>query len=1283
MQRTLFDVNPKDLGDLAPDVAVAVLREMLWAECYSLGLAVTEADVPFAINDADGGIDGIIRALPAQTKSELLFPPQTSYQVKTGNFNLKGPTEIEELLVRPSSIQARRSAKKKLDDWKYTSDDLSPRVRACFDAGGTFVTLLFGSAAPEEADREGEARLKAFLAGVSDGRYATASIKIWRQTQICGLLKRFPAVAARLLGRYGLPLARHADWAQRADMVRPFVTADPQTAKIELMRKALRDRASGSVHIRVCGEPGIGKTRLVLEATRAPDLQATILYADNPEVLFNGVLPQIEGVADQVELTLVVDECDPEQRTSLSRRFKGRGPNVKVVSIYQDEDEADRSADYRLIEAPSLPDDQIIAIFRQYGISDPDLEPWARECQGSPRVAHVVAANLRINSGQPLSEDGLERVWTRFLAGGEDPSGAIYRHRHLVLSSLALFKRFGYSHHVRDQAYEVHALIVQQLEPGLSRAEFDSIIDTLRARKVLQGEHVLYITPKLFHMRLWMDWWKKYAAALKDRSELPKKLSANMRDWFGEMFEYAKDAPAARELVSSLFGKDGPFRDVQWLKTDEGGRFFFHLSRADPRRGLEFLKRAIATQSVDQLRDFSAGRRSVIWALEGMAVFPELFLDAARMMLRLAEAENETWSNNASGMFADLFSLSWGEAAPTALAPDQRLPVLLEAFSSGESQSLLAIKAFSRALSVHGHARLVGHEWYATRGVRRWLPQTYGELYEAYRLYWRTLKNQLNRLPDKVAREGLKTLLNNARGLCSIPALAGEIADDLGALTRLSVADARDVIETIEEILHYDRKSLEPAVREHLLSLRDRLIGSGFASRLRRYAGMDLLEDKFDDEGKHVDKAAPQLARLAEEAISTPDVLEPELQWLVTQDAKNGYQFGVKLGEIDNQLSSWPAILKAWISSQGENRSDLFVGGYLSAIFRRSPTTWEKIVEQIAREPMVRIFVASVIWRSGMTERVATLLLQLAERRVIEPRSLHIFSYGQTSANVPQGVLSEWLQLLINDRSFFSATAALELLHMSSLNDPGKFRAELLHDAIFNPALFSGEAGGHRETMVEHHWVEVAKRLLKAKPSEALPLARLILENFGNEHSPIDGYWGQSRKLLDEIVGSHPDELWSTVANLIGPPMDSRAFYVTRWLRGADSFSDRRPGALMQFPRPEIWKWLEEDPEKRAHYLSSFAPKEFTVDTWDHSLLRELLVKFGSRPEVRSAVWGNFFTGGWTGPSSLHYEGQTRLLRQLQKIENDPNVLLWLSETIDELERLTTESKIEEEARGF
>ena len=142
----------------------------------------------------------------------------------------------------------------------------------------------------------------------------------------------------------------------------------------------------------------------------------------------------------------------------------------------------------------------------------------------------------------------------------------------------------------------------------------------------------------------------------------------------------------------------------------------------------------------DALLKFESGWRPVIRALEGMAVHQDLFRPSARLLLRLAEAENETWANNATGIFAGLFSMGYGEAAPTSLTPEQRLPVLIEALNEDLRSGRIALRAFENALSTSMTRWADDQPFRFQEQIVRWSPQTYGEIYASYRLYWHTLR---------------------------------------------------------------------------------------------------------------------------------------------------------------------------------------------------------------------------------------------------------------------------------------------------------------------------------------------------------------------------------------------------------------------------------------------------------------------------------------------------------------------------------------------------------------
>jgi hypothetical protein len=1279
MIQNFFEVTPAEVGALGSEPAVAVLREMICAEVINLGLQITDADVPYAVTTSDGGVDAEVRGQPKNAGNGLIFAPLTCYQVKAGDFNVTAatPAKIEELLMTPAAIGERTKAKAKVEDWSHKVGGISPRVQACLDAGGTFVTMLFGNDGVDKDVDATEKAIQEFL-GKIDAKYTGAKVKVWRQSRIATLLRSFPAVSLQIKNLAGFQLISHARWAERNEMQPQYEVGPEQAAVIASIHAALRDDSRGGIHIRMIGEPGIGKTRLTLEALRADDLAPLVLYADKASKV-DGQVAAALYAAKHARIILVVDECGPDQRNELARSFGDIGPTLKIVSIYQDAVESDEADNYRLQMVPRLPDDEIEAILKTYGVDHGGTKGWAEICEGSPRVAHVIGANLRDHPGDPLKSDGVAEVWVRFIAGAQSRDSQEYRRRHLVLSCLALFKRFGWAAPVREGSKQVYDLLVSQLDKNISLADFNDVITQMANRKVLQGDNFLYITPKALHIKLWMDWWSAYGASI-NVNDLVLQLNPAMREWFGEMLEYAAAAPVSKKVVADLLGPEGLYKDSDWLKTKEGGRFFFSLSLADPHGAMRMLERTVGKMSHAELLKFNDGRRNVVWALDNLALYSELFRPAARLLLALALAENETWSNNASGEFTGLFSLGYGEIAPTSLSPDQRLPVLTDALGKGGEAAELAIKAFDTSFALQSISRWGGDQPFRlNERVKRWMPKTNGEWFAAYELYWKTLRGWLPKLSKSLRVKAANTMLSHMRELLRIEMLHDELMSTLEEFAAHPDLDSREIIEDISRILKYETEGLPETIVEKLKSIRDQLIGVTFASRLKRYAGMDLLEDRFDGENE-VDLTAADIKDLAVEAVEKPQELERELKWLVTDEAKNGYRFGFVLSALDTKCELWPMLYGAW-KEAGKSASDYFLGGYLSAVFARDQTKWEEIIREIARLPENAQYIPGLVWRSGMNDSVALLLLEIAKKGGFTPRYFGIFSAGKTTDPISDPVFNQWLEYLLSVGSFESIGTAMNLASMSMMSTR-KLGPEMIEKIISHPGLFVKE-GKRNDVMLTHYWLRLSKKLISQKPDAEIKVLKLLIQNIGNRGAITAHLGPDGDRYLDQLVAKHPREAWQIISPLINPPMDTRGFVITRWLRGDTGFSGRDPGPMRHIPREVIWDWIKSDPDRRAPYVASMAPKDFEPASWKDSIVRALLVEFGEHKSLQDAVYANFFTGGFSGPASAHYEIEKSNLLQIKSQEVDPNALRWLDDAIKATEAHREQAKIEEEARGY
>ena len=77
------------------------------------------------------------------------------------------------------------------------------------------------------------------------------------------------------------------------------------------------------------------------------------------------------------------------------------------------------------------------------------------------------------------------------------------------------------------------------------------------------------------------------------------------------------------------------------------------------------------------------------------------------------------------------------------------------------------------------------------------------------------------------------------------------------------------------------------------------------------------------------------------------------------------------------------------------------------------------------------------------------------------------------------------------------------------------------------------------------------------------------------------------------------------------------------------------------------------------------------------------MVKYGDLEAVRNNLHANFGSGSWSGPASQYFNTKRENALAYRKEETDPNVLRWLNEYIDWLERDIQREKIREERDDY
>jgi hypothetical protein len=1260
-RRTLYTLEPTDLIHLGQDRAVEFLRRLLWAEARSVGLSRHLISVPSCINVGDGGIDALITGA-TNTIQELIPRGTTGFQVKSGDLKPK-------------------ACKKELHIGNDQKKPLKPEIKRLVDGNGTYCLVLFKAL----TDATLRKRREAIVEELRRCKYRNARVRVYSADQLIGFAEQFPSMVSWLRGDLNEGLS-YVSWANRNDMRSPkdFVLDSARDQAIQSIRQRLLNPSGDCPVFHIVGLPGIGKTRMVFDALSPDVFSSSVIYLSADRLKSSTLLPRLQNDSS-LYCIVVVDECDLRSHDEYVRAFAGQGPRLALFTVSNEMKSVPDPA--KLIHIKRLESAGISAIIRAEAPALPTnvVDRLTTFSDGFPRIAVLLATSYAKTgaSSTEISTTGDQTLYDRLIFGEGQPTSPFARLNKKVLMGLALFSKVGFEAELNRESRWLATVV------GVSDDEFREVVVWQKERGVIQGEHYLYVTPFMLKVYLLKQWWETRNFTAESFTEfvndIPKDFRTDILKRFSEQLRYLGASDAGKKFARDILGPQGIYSDGSLLTTDLGGDFFLSLSDVDPEASLERLRSTVGTWSLQKRLSFVAGRRQIVSALERIAVWEELFQEAARLLLLLAEAENESWANNATGLFAGLFSPGQGEVAPSEASPERRFPVLVEALQSDSTTvRRIAYKAARQALEAHYFTRLGGLEDQGLRvAPKMWTPRTWGEIFDAYRRVWTALQVRIPLVPDDEPQEIVSILLRAARGLMRHANLAPMVLETVRKLARQNQDQRKHVLATVSEILHFDKDELDPSAVHGLEELTAELTGTSYHDMLIRYVGMSLLEDQVDWDGNGKNEVGRIIKELAVQSVKDIDNLKRELPWLVTSEAQKGMRFGYELGLADSNWQLLDLILNA--HRENEMTGEAFLlGGYFRAIYERNPERWEQELDRIEKDATLSKLLPEVTFRSGMSDKAARRILNQVKAGVTPIESVRMFTYGSVFKDLSESVFLEWTDHLVDLSNRFALSLVLDFFDFFYIRKEAKYPPpeKRTYDLLTHPVLFQKQPAQTSQGMDEYHWTGIGIRFVDLYPKRAVGLARVILEHYGEDGTVLGGSFSHTDAVLNKIARLFTKEVWRIVSEYLGPPLDSRAFDIRNWLRGGEHYLENQ-GALQYFDPEDVFQWVDAAIDSRAWYLACFIPPLLFRDPDRICYAREVLVRYGERDDVRSNLAANFSTEGWIGPGSIHYQKKKASLVAFKADETNLNVVRWIDEYVASLEYSTICERIEEERRGF
>jgi DNA polymerase III delta prime subunit len=1194
--RNALQVSPDLIARLSDKELSKLIGDLLRAQAYVCDADVSEVSVNAETSAADDGCDAWS---PAPRKSDSwLKDCETCWQLKAG-----------------------RSG----EPQKLSGEVTKAIPEKTLRAGGGFVLVASGSKNGIKGIRAREKILRddARESGIPDSR-----IRVMGSEALASWCDEHPAIAARLCHRPD-GLIRLDDWILDRKHRPAWQESESSRVLVEQVRSGIDLNTGTLTHLHIHGPPGVGKTRLAMEICRDAAWREFVLYIRDAGGVQADHLIQSIAAEPGVRLVLVIDEAqsaDLELFSEAASRCNGR---VRLVTIGHG-----KSPDRSLIpghEVTPLSEDAIDSIVRSLhpGIPIERSRFVARFAGGYVRLAMLAAPVVA--SGNVVDVRGLLGIdeVTSFLGrmlGGKSRN---------ALYVVAVLTRVGWDEdrEIEGQSIADH-LGMNWADVKSAVAEFDRSFGIV----AVAGRY-RYVSPKPLAMYLAVEAWTLFASQLRT---LPDALpSDDARASYFERLRGMASSPQAGQFAREELKR---FFSLADLASHRAARRWSALSAADPEFAATWLASVLGEASRQQRLQLEGQvRRELVGTLVRLCWRASAFVSCARSLARLAQAENESWANNASGEFVARYQLWLGGTAMPYL---QRLVVVDELITSGETANLiLAIRALA-LVGLDHHSRGVSPPPNDEIPEEEWRPRSFDDLEVCVEGALCRLESLAVSADPQVTEEMAKAVEKVMRLLRS-PAFSPQVARLLRIFCASNVGHQERFRKMLNRMLRSDTLRTGSLEGENFLleQLRSELEDKSLSGQFRQV---------LSELGALSGDGEQDLTRWAQLIVEDREFLQEQWDWLISGAASDAWRLGAALAACDKGGS----MERLFPSLPSGGRDYRLVSGYISVRREMQGVEWYDrwVSAMVDVQPRPLGMFLDVVWRCGATNAIACKLIALIGIGDIDAGQLELLSYGKWGEDLSQDRLEAVLRALASGTYVGAAVKMLVRRLESHQSERETWRELSLVLALNSKLIRSGDMDGY-------HWKLLAESLLPANADELAQAIVQELSRTGDRASPHD--LSDAGAVLIECAKVNPSGVWRAISQRLDSPGNSNVLSV--WLPKS---------VWASLSTDEVGRWVDSDPKGRGKTLARLIAMDFSTDVTHAS---RLLGKHGDVAEVARECFGAFFSGSWSGQTSAHWEGLARSLDEVSGRSSMPKLVEWCKGTSRNLRAMVLRERAREQ----
>lgn len=1216
-----YEVTGGNISALTERALPVLLRRSLVAEARANSLPADGVHVASNITTADGGEDGRISWPDGPSRTDYLPGRFCQFQLKSGQI---GPTAAANEVLTPSGA-------------------VKEMVRVALEQGASYLMLCGHSYSQQQIANRRKAILDAIReAGLSirDGQ-----VEFRDADQIADWVNCHPPVASWVLeqtqpGLLG-SLRSWTHWSGRFEHDSLSWVEDQRLP--ELRARLQQIVATPRSVVRVVGLAGIGKSRLILECLgpieEDTSLSDIVLYAVASEAGPRAITRQVQNLASNGgRAVVVVDECDAEVQRKLSGIVRHARSRLSLVTI---EDQfAEGGVRREMLKVPKAPRSVIEGIVDQFSAGYPseDRRRLIQFSNGFPKIAFQVCESWNTNT--PIAHATEDDLVERFVLGRG------LHERATTLKTAKLLSAFGV---VRfEDPNDPSIAEIASVGHEISEDECYASVEDLVHRGIakLYGRDAV-LQPTTIALKLAERQWRAWQPACWDRvlagTTRPKlKIKAARR------LTLLNTTDIAVKVTNHVCRPDGPLSGWNGISQRGHTEVLSSLAEISPEVVVRLIENSLV--GIDLGAVDGDVRRSLVEALEKIAFNRTTFEDGARLLLRLAVKENESWDDNAVGQFIGLFPVFLGN---TAAGAQPRLAMLDEAAASDDpAQRLIAVEALTKGVGTSHFSRSVGPETHGARpALRPWQPKTWGEA-QAYVRHCVENLTDIVLQGDKVGAEARAGLGQEFRSLVGF-GLIDTVEKVVRRVCNSVDSHWTEAQQSLGNFLRFDSGDQSVDVANRVKRLIEELEPEGLASRVRflvtempwSYPSGEDLE--FDERDRRQLEA---IRNLAAEAVAQPQALEELLPQLSKGYHRQAWSFGRSIAESEASACDWlNPISNAIIEVPEEERSYELVAGYLVGLSETVPDEIDTFKRKASVSRSYAPVLPMICWHLGITDSDVQLVVSALNAEVLPPQYLLQWTTGRKLEEVPARSVTALFDLLL-DRSAETYTIAVELLSMFGYPDIDRLnglRQNLLKVAEnvdhWPQSLTYRSRSGFGRIM---GWMLNKGREDTDARATALILARKLTSMIQHRNEEF------IKPFVPALLAKFPEISWPLIGQAV---LDAEPQHAWRFeqVLGNTRVGDKRESIILHLPEETLFAWCHAHPEAAPALLAGIAPilasGGSNANQNLHPVMSHLLREFGDRNDVLQGISRNIFTFSWTGSLATYLTRYKAPFKELQR----------------------------------